>query len=102
MHRAFLAIGVMVMVAACGPDSGSALPGPPPNEQPDAGVSPPDDAKPDAPETFPLATLRSLSLPANQLVVDPGRHIIYASVPSRAGGPFGGSVVTIDPSLGEV
>ena len=41
-------------------------------------------------------SLLSIPLPTNDMVVDPFRGVIYASVPGRADG-FGNSIVAIDP-----
>lgn len=47
------------------------------------------------------ASLRLLSLPANDLVYDAGRHRLYASVAAKAGAQ-GNSVAVIDPETGAI
>src|SRR5438309_319544 len=51
--------------------------------------------------TTASADIRQLSLPANDLVYDPGTHGIYATVPS-SGGAIGNSVTAIDPETGQI
>ena len=51
--------------------------------------------------TTASADIRQLSLPANDLVYDPGTHRIYATVPSSAGA-IGNSVTAIDPETGQI
>lgn len=48
------------------------------------------------------ASVRLLSLAGNDLVFDATRGVLYLSVPSSAGLPYGNSVVTVDPASGEI
>lgn len=45
---------------------------------------------------------RSVSVPVNDVVYDPIRDVLYASIPSTAGAPHGNSIATIDPVTGSV
>jgi hypothetical protein len=53
-------------------------------------------------ETFSAGRKKHLALPAEDLIWDPVRQRIYASVPNRAGAPYGNHVVAIDPSTLEI
>ncbi len=53
-------------------------------------------------ETFAAGRKKHLALPAEDLIWDPLRQRIYASVPDRAGPPYWNHVVAIDPSTLEI
>lgn len=53
-------------------------------------------------ETLAAGRKKHLALPAEDLIWDPVRQRIYASVPDRAGPPYGNHVVAIDPSTLEI
>lgn len=48
------------------------------------------------------AQYRSVSVPVNDVVYDRVRDVLYASIPSTAGAPYGNSIATIDPATGNV
>ncbi|MFM1942074.1 MAG: hypothetical protein RI897_1056 [Verrucomicrobiota bacterium] len=48
------------------------------------------------------ATLTPLNATGRDLVYDTTRDVLYMSVPSSAGFPYGNSVVTLDPATGEI
>ena len=48
------------------------------------------------------ADIRTLQLTTNDLIYDPGTGRIYASVPGRAPGGIGNSIVAIDPETGTI
>ena len=72
----------------------SAEPVPTPTPSPTPYVSP-------TPTPTPVTYIRQLALPANDLVYDPGRQKLYASVPSVAGAA-GNTVTPVDPATGAV
>jgi hypothetical protein len=45
---------------------------------------------------------RAVGVPVNDVVYDPIRDVLYASIPSTAGAPYGNSIATIDPATGNV
>jgi hypothetical protein len=45
---------------------------------------------------------RAVGVPVNDVVYDPIRDVLYASIPSTAGSPHGNSIATIDPTTGNV
>jgi hypothetical protein len=53
------------------------------------------------PDTVPPNSVRRLSLPANDLIVDSNTQTIYASVPGTAGA-IGNSLTRIDPVAGTI
>ena len=53
------------------------------------------------PTATPAVSIRELSLPNFDLIYDPLRQLIYASVPAYAGG-IGNSITTIEPVSGSV
>ena len=48
------------------------------------------------------ATVIEFEAPVNDVVYDPTLDVLYASIPSIAGFPFGNSIATIDPATGSV
>ena len=48
------------------------------------------------------ADIRTIQLATNDLIYDPGTGRIYASVPGRAPGGIGNSIVAIDPETGTI
>jgi uncharacterized repeat protein (TIGR01451 family) len=50
--------------------------------------------------TAPLAFTSYISLPNNSMVYNPVNGLLYASVPSSAGAPYGNSIVSVDPETG--
>ena len=48
------------------------------------------------------ATHFEFGIPVNDVVYDPFRDVLYASIPSSAGLPIGNSIATIDPESGAV
>lgn len=48
------------------------------------------------------ATITPIGLAGNDIVYDSTRNVLYMSVPSAAGFPYGNSIVTIDPATGGI
>jgi hypothetical protein len=48
------------------------------------------------------ASVAPISLTGNDMVFDSTRNVLYLSIPSSAGFPYGNSIVTIDPATGGV
>lgn len=57
-------------------------------------------SNPGAGQSSPATLTVYLPLTTNDLIYDPGRGVVWASVPSSAGGALGNSVVAIDPYTG--
>lgn len=48
------------------------------------------------------AAITPVGLAGNDIVYDSTRNVLYMSVPSTAGFPYGNSIVTIDPNTGQI
>jgi hypothetical protein len=95
----FAALALVLTCLAGGPGAITRSSANSPRRLRDAGAAPTSPPVSSRPQEVDQSGIRQVSVPANDLVVDPNTHIVYASVPSSAGAQ-GNSITPIDPVAG--